>query len=184
MNWKDAIRGIAPTIVGALATPAAGVAVKVLADAVLGGSSGDPVKDEASLAGMLANGVTAEVRLKIIEAEAALKAQAHELRKLVIEQETTLYKADAEDRHSARRAAIDGGGARRTFWFAVLIFATVAVIEGSLLVHGMPDSIQYPELFGRLLGTFDAAMLAALYYIFGSSAGSARKTETMTGGTR
>jgi hypothetical protein len=70
------------------------------------------------------------------------------------------------------RASSDA--ARRTFWFAVLIFSTVAGIEGYLLTAGFPKEMKMPELIGRLLGTLDAAMLAALYYIFGSSAGSMR----------
>lgn len=174
-DWKEAIRTIAPTIVGLTATPAAGMAVKVLADVLLGGTTGDAVTDEAKIAGMLAGGITPELRAKLIDAELEVKKQAHEIRKLLISQETELYSTDAKDRDSARRAAIDGGNAQRTFWFAFWIFTTVVGIEGYLLVAGMPHDIKYPELFGRLLGTLDAAMLAALYYIFGSSQGSARK---------
>lgn len=68
----------------------------------------------------------------------------------------------------------DNPAARRTFWFAVLIFSSVVGIEGFLLTAGFPAELKHPELIGRLLGTLDAALLAALYYIFGSSAGSQR----------
>lgn len=71
---------------------------------------------------------------------------------------------------------VDPPSARRTFWFAVLIFIAVVGIEGYLLTTGFPVEMRHPELVGRLLGTLDAAMLAALYYIFGSSAGSVRLT--------
>lgn len=175
MDWKDLIRSVAPTVAAALGTPAAGVAVKVLADLLLGGGSGDQAKDEASLAQVLnATGMTPELRARLIEAEMQVKAQAHELQKLVIQQDTTRYVTDKEDRASARQAAVDGGNAVRTFWFALLIFVSVIGIEGAVLMYGLP-AVAAPELLGRILGTLDAAMLTAIYYIFGSSAGSARK---------
>jgi hypothetical protein len=68
----------------------------------------------------------------------------------------------------------DAGAARRAFWFAVVIFVVVAGTEAYLLINGFPGQMKAPELTGRLLGTLDATMLAAIYYIFGSSAASVR----------
>lgn len=79
-------------------------------------------------------------------------------------------------RLSVPRPPLDSPAARRTFWFAVLIFAAVVTIEGYLLTTGFPMQMNHPELVGRLLGTLDAVMLAAVYYIFGSSAANARGT--------
>lgn len=179
MDWKELIRTIAPTAVGVLATPAAGMAVKVLADALLGGSTGDHVADEAKLAGVLAGGITPDVRIKLIEAEAEVKRQAHELRKALAEQDTKRHEADARDRASARDSAVRGDTAVHVFWFTVVIFLTVASVEAAVLFNGLPKG--NPELLGRILGTMDASLLAALYYTFGSSASSTRKTELMKG---
>jgi hypothetical protein len=175
MDWKDIVRTVAPTAAGLLGTPAAGVAVKVLADALLGGSSGDPKKDEADVAALVnTNGLTPELRAKMIDAEAEVKQQAFELRKALIDQDTTMYKADVDDRVSARRAAVEGDNAKRVFWLTVTIFVLVVGIEAAVLFVGVPEGLD-GQLAGRILGTFDAALLAAVYYTFGSSAGSARK---------
>jgi hypothetical protein len=174
MDWKDVIRTVAPTLAGVLATPAAGVAVKVLADTVLGGSSGDQAKDEAAIKEVLSNGLTPELRAKMIDAEAEVKRQAFELRKALIDQDTAMYRADVDDRASARRAAVEGDNAKRVFWLTVTVFIIVVGVEAAVLFLGVPKGLD-GQMVGRILGTFDAALLAAIYYTFGSSAGSARK---------
>lgn len=181
MDWKDIVRTVVPTLAGAFGTPAAGIAVKVLADAVLGGSSGDQTKDEAGLADAMAGGLTPEIRAKLIDAETQLKLQAGELQKLALQNDAARYTSDAADRNSARQNNVAGDTARRVFWFAVLIFGGVVGIEGAVLLFGLPKDTDSPELMGRILGTLDAAMMAAIYYIFGSSASSTRKDEIQNG---
>jgi len=177
MDWKEIVCTVAPTVAGAFGTPAAGIAVKVLADAVLGGSSGDQAKDEAAVSDALAGGLTPELRAKLIDADTALKTQANELQKIALQNDVTRYTSDAADRDSARRNNVAGQQAARVFWFAVLIFVGVVGIEGAVLVLGLPKDTDSPELMGRILGTLDAALMASVYYIFGSSASSARKDE-------
>lgn len=80
-DWKSVVGTVAPGLATVLAGPLAGGAVKVLADKLLGGSSGDPVADEAKLAGLLAAGITPELRAKILEAEQQIKLAAVELLK-------------------------------------------------------------------------------------------------------
>jgi ABC-type enterochelin transport system permease subunit len=92
-------------------------------------------------------------------------------------------EAVAQQATTLQANALDYTAERRTFWFAVLIFTAVCAVEATVLFHGLPQSSS-PELLGRILGTMDAAMLAALYYIFGSSAGSARKNHGASGVTR
>lgn len=184
MDWKDIVRTVVPTLAGAFGTPAAGIAVKVLADAVLGGSSGDQATDEAGLSNAMAGGLTPEIRAKLIDAETTLKTQAFELQKLTITDATARYTSDAGDRDSARKANVAGAQAARVFWFAVLIFVGVVSIEGAVLVLGLPKDTDSPELMGRILGTLDAALMASVYYIFGSSASSARKDEALSTGSK
>lgn len=181
MDWKDIVKTVVPTLAGAFGTPAAGIAVKVLADAVLGGSSGDQAKDEASISDALAGGLTPELRAKMIDADMQLKLQAGELQKAILADSTTRYTSDAADRDSARRNNVAGQQAARVYWFAVLIFVSVALIEGAVLVLGLPKDTDSPELMGRILGTLDACAMAGIYYIFGSSASSARKDEIQIG---
>ena len=52
--------------------------------------------------------------------------------------------------------------------------------EGFALTHVIPAGSEV--LAGRVLGAFDFALLAVLYYYFGGSAGSDRKTELLASG--
>jgi len=73
MDWKELIRGVAPALTSILASPLAGGAVKVLADLILGGSSGDAAKDEADLATAFAGGLTPELKAKVLDGEQQVK---------------------------------------------------------------------------------------------------------------
>lgn len=72
-DWKQAIAVAAPTLGTVLAGPLAGGAIKVLADALLGQSTGDPSEDEAQVATIIQSGITPEIRAKILEAENQVK---------------------------------------------------------------------------------------------------------------
>lgn len=172
MNWKtiaDTVGKSAPLLGTLLAGPAGGTVGALVASA-LG-------VDESQVAAKLADPETA-AKLQALQVE-----QGTRLRELATQVElarlaayTERQQIAADDRASARRAAVDGGNARRVFWFTVLIFLVVAGIEGAVLLHGMPPGLD-PQMVGRVLGTLDAIVLAAMYYTFGSSAGSARKDE-------
>lgn len=63
----------------------------------------------------------------------------------------------------------------------ILAFGVVAItliMEGMMLVYGQPKSIDGVVL-GRILGTWDGATMLVLAYYFGSSAGSAAKTDAI-----
>ena len=64
-------------------------------------SSGDQAHDEARPSAELDQGLTPELRGKLIDAEAEVQRQATELAKLAIEQDTALYQADVPDGSSA-----------------------------------------------------------------------------------
>lgn len=93
-DWKAAVGTIAPGLAAVLGGPLAGGAVKVLADALLGGSSGDQVADEAKLAGLLAGGITPELRAKILEAEQQIKLAVVDLLKTEQAAITGRWQAD------------------------------------------------------------------------------------------
>jgi hypothetical protein len=75
---------------------------------------------------------------------------------------------------------VGGDTALHVYWLTVCIFFVVMGSEFAVLMHGVPQGLD-GQMAGRILGTFDAALLAALYYTFGSSAGSTRKTELTKG---
>lgn len=104
MDWKQVVGAVAPGLATLLGGPLAGGAVSLLADKLLGGSSGDPVADEARLAGLLSNGLTPEARAQVLAAEAQLKVELvkADVRKVEVAAETERhYVSDAAD---ARRA--------------------------------------------------------------------------------
>lgn len=94
-DWKSVVGTIAPGLATVLAGPLAGGAVKVLADTLLGGSTGDQVADEAKLAGLLAGGVTPELRAKILEAEQQIRLAVVDLIKADQAAVTARWQADA-----------------------------------------------------------------------------------------
>lgn len=171
MDWKKLIAAAAPGLATALGGPLAGGVVSILADKVLGGSSGDAVADEAKLAGVLAGGMTPELRAKIADAEAAFRLEA--LKAGVREQEIA-----AEDRSSARKAAVKGGTARPLFWLSLVLLMLTLGSEVAVLFVGYPPTI--PDIVvGRVLGLMDSVALMVLAFHYGSSAGSAAKTEIL-----
>lgn len=160
MDWKALARKVAthaPLLASLLPGPAGPIVGAIVANAFDVPNTPDAV----SLA--LTANPDAAARLREIEA-----AHAERLRQLQNEQ----LKLEADDRHSARRAAIDGGYAWGVFGFAVLIFLSVATCEAMLLL-GFGDALSQgvsPEMLGRILGTLDAAMMLSLAYVFGGSA--------------
>lgn len=171
MDWKKIIATAAPGLATALGGPLAGGVVSILADKVLGGSSGDPVADEAKLAGVLAGGITPELRAKILEADQAFRLE-------VLKAGTRELEVAAEDRASARRAAVEGGTARPLFWLSLLLLGLTLGSEVAVLFVGYPPTI--PDIVvGRVLGLMDSVALMVLAFHYGSSAGSAAKTEIL-----
>ena len=85
-----------------------------------------------------------------------------------------------DDRVSARNMAVQ----TRDIWtpriIAALVILGAFLGEGFALSHVIPAGSEV--LAGRVLGTLDSALLAVLYYYFGGSAGSDRKTELLAGG--
>lgn len=162
LDWKAVVRGVAPTLASVLGTPAMGLGVKVLADALLGGSSGDPIQDEAQIAGVLSGGVTPEIRIKLIEAESRVKDQLHELRKLDLANRHEIDKLELTDMADARKRDSLFVSAGRRNWRADIMFglAVLVVIVLTFMVWDATDLNEYTKgiitlVLGRFLGYLD-----------------------------
>ena len=84
----------------------------------------------------------------------------------------------ADDRASARKAAVDGGTARPLFWLSLVLLTLTLGSEVAVLFVGYPPTI--PDIVvGRVLGLMDSVALMVLAFHYGSSAGSAAKTEIL-----
>ena len=166
MDWRAIVGTVAPGLATALGGPLAGMAAAAISDALLGkpnGSEGEIVT------ALQAGGPDALLKLK-----QANQAFALEMRRL----EISVEQLHQTDRNSARQANVQGGIQGRVFVLVLVIFASVLGIEAAVLFYGVPPSVD-GQIVGRILGTLDAVLMAALFYVFGSSAGSAAKTELL-----
>ena len=161
---KDILGAVAPTVATALGGPLAGMAVKAVSSALLGRDDGTPEEVAAAI-----QGATPEQLMAIKKVDADLKVQLKAL-------DVDLERIHASDRNSAReREAKTGDWTPRLL--AVAIVGAWGFIQYLLLTTVIDGSMR--ELVARVLGTLDAALMAVLYYYFGSSASSARKTDAL-----
>jgi hypothetical protein len=188
MDWKDVegalpgglkLLGAALTATGVGAPVGAAVAgIGALVGHALGvdGNSPDAVlaavqSDPAAAERLLELQSNAKVQLQQILAQQAV-AQAQE--------ETKRGQQAIDDRGSARNMAVQ----TKDIWTPRIVAAIVILGsffgEGWALTHVIPAGSEV--LAGRVLGTLDSALLAVLYYYFGGSAGSDRKTELLAPG--
>jgi len=161
----------APWLAAASTGPAglAGMAIKTIAT-----SLGAADESAESVASALA-GASPEQLADLRKADMEFKVRMQELG---FNNVRDLAKIDADDRDSARKANVASGTNWGLFWLSVLLLAICLGSEVALLFRGYPVGI--PDLVvGRVLGIFDAIAMAVMGYWFGTSAGSARKTDLL-----
>ena len=171
IDWKKAIATVAPTLATALGGPLAGMAVNIAATA-LGVNNTEEDIQNAVLTG------SPEVFAKIKEAENNLKI---ELKRLEIEQDRLNVQREdisLRDRISARTREMAITGDKSPKLLAYLTTIGFFSVIGYILINGL--SIVDPNmigLLGILIGNVSSKVEQIFNYYYGSSAGSARKTE-------
>jgi hypothetical protein len=166
-DWKSLVRTVAPSIASVFGTPLAGMAVKAVADAVLGPEEAKE-NPEKKLEAALAT-ANPELLQKIKQADQDFKLKMGQLG-------IDLEKVAAEDRASARAREIavrDRTPQILAFAYTLGYFALLFVV----MFHDLPDAAH--DLLNTLIGVLSAAQVGIMTYYFGSSAGSARKTELL-----
>lgn len=163
MDW---LKQIAPTAATLLGGPLAGMAVDAIGKALgMSDATKDQVKD------LLTSGtINAEQMAAIKQAEADLVLKVKQL-------DIDLEKVHAGDRASARDMAVKTGDVWTPRIVAFLVLIVWGVVQYHVLNKVVPTEAR--ELVIRMLGTLDAALMAVLYYYFGSSAGSKDKTQAL-----
>lgn len=167
MDWTATLKAIAPTVATALLGPLGGVAVSALGD-VLGVSEAtqDKIADVIKSASL-----TPEQIGKIKELE--LEYQENE------KQRGFKYAELAfQDRDSARKANVAGGTQTHLFWLSVLLLSISLGCELAVLFIGYPPETD-PLVLGRVLGLMDAIAMLVLSYWYGTTNGSAQKSELL-----
>jgi hypothetical protein len=163
IDWKGLIGTVAPTIATAFGGPLAGMATSAVSKALLGKPDGT----ETEIADTIAKSTDPDILLKIKQAEQEFAAKMKQL-------DIDVYKLDADDRANARAREI----ALKDWMPKVLaLLYTVGYFIILGLMWKFPPPADSKDLINTLFGIISAAQMAIITYYFGSSAGSARKSE-------
>lgn len=167
MNWIDTIKTIAPTVASALGGPLAGAAVSAIGS-LFGIKEPTTDKIQAAIENAQMTGQQIsdlrqlEMRLKSEEAERGFK----------------YAELEFKDRDSARKSNVDGGTQKMLFWLSLFLLAITLGSELVVLFNGYPKEIA-DIIVGRILGLMDSVALMVLAYWYGTSNGSARKSDLL-----
>lgn len=167
-EWKNLISTIAPTIATAFGGPLAGVATSAISKAVLGKSDGT---DEELNNALIAT--SPEMLVKIKEVDEQFKIRMQEL-------SIDLEKISFENVKDARNREIEIAKLQKPDHtpkiLAYLAIIGFFVILYALFVRTLPEGLPR-DAFLILMGTLTKIVGDLYNYYFGSSAGSARKTD-------
>lgn len=167
MDWTSILKSVAPTVASALLGPLGGVAVSALGS-VLGVSDAtqDKIADVIKSAGMTPEQITALKQLELQYQENE-KARGFKYAELAF-----------QDRASARGANVAGGTQRPLFWLSLLLLVVTLGSEVAVLFKGYPTGTS-ELVVGRVLGLMDAVAMLVLSYWYGTTNGSAQKSELL-----
>lgn len=110
-------------------------------------------------------------------AQEAERQFALQMQQLGFQNAEQLEQIAANDRASARDREIKTGDSRTPQILAGLVVLGWIGVTTYLIGHTIGQDMR--DIIMRLLGTLDAALVLVLSYYFGSSAGSAKKDETL-----
>lgn len=173
-----AIGSYAPMLATMLGGPLAGTAVAALEQAFgLQKGAGPDAITQIVQSGSMTPDQLAAVRAADQKHAEIIAQQGIDLDKINSDHVEALAKIDADDRASARSREVALKDWMPKFLACLVVIAVIGC-EGSLLYFGQPKGIDGVVL-GRILGTLDSALIMVLSYFFGSSAGSAKKDQTL-----
>jgi len=170
------IEAAAPTVAGLLGGPLASMGVQTL-EGVFGLSPGSGVDDRGGPStAMLAavQGMTPDAAVKLAQVDADLKGKLSDAG-------ISYERIAADDRASARsreESVKDWTPRLLAFCITAGFFALLGVMTW----HNIPIANQ--QMINIVVGSLGAAWLAVINYYFGSSAGSAKKDDTITALTK
>lgn len=170
MDWQDTLKTLAPTVATALLGPLGGAAVSAVG-AILGVSS--PTQE--TIADIIKTGQMTPEQISAIK-QLELKYQDDE-------RERGFKYADLafRDRDSARKANVASNMQNKIFYLSLVLLVATLGTEGYILFEGLPTGL--PDIIvGRILGLLDGVAMLVLGYWYGSSSGSAVKTELINKG--
>lgn len=163
---KKTLGAIVPGIANLIGGPLAGMATT----AVLGmfgiEASGNEKKDSAAMEQAVKN-MTPEQAVELKSVEAKLETD-------LAQAGVDIYAIEIEDRKSARDMRVKLGGDLTVSIIAGLVVVAWGAVNFTLFTA--EGELPNVNILMRAMGTLDAALLAVLYFFFGSSKGSSDKT--------
>ena len=170
-DWKALVKSIAPTIGTALGGPLGGMSGLALSKAL--GVSEDAAKDETTLAAAV-QGASPDQLLALKKADQDFAVQ---MQKLGFENVEALEAIAAGDRANARDREI-----KTQDWTPKVLGIAITLGFFGLLAYLMKREppAGSRDILNIMLGSLGSAWIGVVTYYFGSSAGSARKTELMS----
>jgi hypothetical protein len=157
------IQTVAPTVASALGGPLAGMAVQALSTALLGKPDGTAAELNAAM-------LTATPEQML-----ALRKQEDDFKTRMAELDVDVQRINAGDRNSAREREAKTGDSATPRLLAFAVTAGFFSILCYVLAYGVPR--QGGDAILLLLGSLATAWGGIITYYFGSSAGSAAKTD-------
>jgi len=167
--WKDIVKTVAPLIGTAVGGPLGGMATKMITD-VLGLDNDAPEKDIASAM----QKASPDQLLLLSQADHDFKARMKELN--ITEQQ--LVYADID---SARKREMALGDKTPTVLALLITFGFFGMLA-ALLYIDIPEASK--SIIYIMVGSLGTAWIQAVSYYFGSSKGSDKKTNLLTGGKK
>lgn len=166
IDWKSVIRTVAPALATALGTPLAGVATKVITDALLGESAPTEITEDV-LAGAVRNATPDQ----LIELKKASIQFESDMARLGVD----IAKIEAGDRADARHREIATGDQWTPRVLAGFVTLGFFGILFWILNNGVPETGGDALLV--MLGSLGTAWIGCMTYYYGTTAGSATKTD-------
>lgn len=190
---KTALGSIAPTLATMMGGPLAGTAVTALMGAFGLSSSGSQEKDAAAITQVVQDGkmtpeIIAAVRKADQEHEVLMGQQGIDLAKLNAAHEEALATTFTGDTQDARKTfgqqkAILYMGITILFTFAVImgfvLYACFELLNGGITIKDVSVVAAIAGMVGSVVGYVAANAQQVVSYFFGSSHGSATKTDSM-----
>ena len=162
--WKKILSAVAPTLGSAIGGPFGGMAGKLISEKLLG----KPDATDEELGQAISNASPEQLaELKKIDADFKIS-----MKKLNVD----LVKIAADDRDSARDRQTESGDKTPqilAYIYTIGLFSVLAL----LVIYGKQIPVEVKGMLQTSLGVLFAMVYASKDYFFGSSAGSARKTE-------
>lgn len=171
-SWKDIVQKVAPTIGGMLLGPAGGIAVKALADGLLGSEETEGLETP-----QLEKKIAQYVKTAGPEDLAKLQALDNDFKVRMEELGVDVFKLQAEDKQNARKEHND------SFMPSVLSIGLTFAIAGIVLLLfyvTVPPGAK--EVLFMLLGVVVKEWGNSMQYWFGTTRSSGEKTKLLKAG--